>query len=129
MFTIHVADPVMGSDWVFVASARVSIISLNAVFAASAVSGNRIPQYIIDDGVQPSPHTLYEAPASDNITAGQFRNVTGTTGSVVPVIPGSGGAITIPLPSITLEVGWRLRPFTFALDGGDQWTSIWMAAK
>lgn len=124
--SINVANPAAGTDWAFTAGGqqRVSVLSFTAQFTASAAAANRQIQVIIDDGA----NTVWQTSVLVNVTAGQVAVVSGAQSNAPQGIVALALTVVIP-PGIILPPLWRLRTSTTGIQGGDQWSLIWLSVE
>jgi len=126
LLSVSVANPAAGADWSFIAltNTRVRIVSLKAVFTASAAVANRsIGVRLIQTALQ---SWLGEAEA--NVVASSVTQVAGTA------LPGYATSITnyqlLPLPpALYLASTDTLQSTTGGIDVADQWSAIALAME
>lgn len=121
--SVTITTPGAGADFLFTipTSARMRIVSLNAVLTTSAAVANRDVSLVIDDGAN--------VVAELNSGANQLASLTQeyTWGDSLPLASVFNGNQMIPLPSqLILPPAFRIRSETTAIDVADQWSSIFM---
>lgn len=117
MFSIP--NPAAGAEISITVPAGVTweLISLIAVFTASAVVATRRPRLQVTDGTTAGVRVS----ANTNATASQVLSY-GWLQDVANVSVGTDG--TTAIPHLTLEPGWIVSTSTIAIDPGDQWSAI-----
>ena len=118
---VPVASPAGGADWSLTVPAGhvYRVASVMAQLATSATVATRVPFLTFSDGVQTF---LQVAP---------FASQAASLTRLFSWFPESGGdttapGISSPMPSMTLQSGWRLGMATTAIDAADQWSGIYV---
>lgn len=126
MRSVQQANPGAGADWTMVVptNARWRLNSLNAQLATAVAAATRIPQFIIDDGV----NILYAVePVTGEIASSTEQYSLGPGASTTD---GAGTASVLPAPDgIYLFGGWRIRTVTAAIQAADQWSNIFASVE
>jgi len=118
----QLAAPAAGTDFTIpVPSGEVwRLVAINATLATSAAVANRDPKLTIDD--QTSVSAVYAA----GVVTAAGATVRYVWLAGFPQLMGSAeaGLVDVPIIDHVLQMGWRARVVTGALDVADQWSSI-----
>jgi hypothetical protein len=123
---ISIPKPGVGADWTATvpATARWRIACLQAQLITSAVAVNRVPHVVLTDG---QGHSVYNFPATTNqVASSTVQYSAGTT--IVTTQFDNASVLVLPYP-VKLLQGWTIGTVTTALDGGDQWSNIFLYVK
>jgi hypothetical protein len=123
---LPVAQPAAGADFSFAVPGESSwgLVAVSATLVTSAAVANRVPVLRFTDG----SNVYFRKPALAAITATLTTQV-----SWVPELGSdqtalSGGALTVPLPTVYLAPGNVIACSTTAIDVGDQWSNVVVTA-
>lgn len=125
--TVVVPNPAVGADWSQVVPGGViwELLSLDVIFATSAVVATRVPALYVRDSDNRAlyhlsmPASLAASGAAEWTLAVGLGVTTSTTAQAAP----------LPSPAIVLQPGSIVRVTTTALDAGDQWSNIFMTVR
>jgi hypothetical protein len=117
-----IASPPAGADFsITVNDGGVwRVVSLVATLTTSAVVANRDPHLRIDD--QTTASMLY--PVGVVQAASLAVTYNWLLGYPVLLTSAEQALVAVPLVDHVLHQGWRIRPVTNNIDGGDQWSAI-----
>jgi hypothetical protein len=121
---IKVASPAAGADFVQVVDTGTVWIPLmlRAVFTASAAVATRFVEIRFDDQSTPMLSVL----STQTVTASQSWTFNMARGVGTFNAQGTGSLIHLPMPTVPLFGGLRIRSVTGAIDVADQWSSVSM---
>jgi hypothetical protein len=119
-------NPAAGADFIYSVpgNVRQRLQSLSCTFTASAVAGNRLVNFIIDDGAT----VVANIPTGITVVASGMNVF--TLGDSLLQTAAFNGASTAASPSnLLLRAGWRIRSSTGGILAGDQWSGIQLAMQ
>lgn len=119
--SLQVGNPAAGADWSVSVptNQRWRIESLVATLVTAVAVANRVPTFIIDDGV----NILFQVDAIAAEVASTTKVYALAAGQTAAT--GAGNTISLPLPGPQfLTTGWRVRSSTAAIQAADQWSGI-----
>ncbi len=120
--SVQVANPAAGADFIMTTPAftQRTVTSFSAVFTAAAAVASRNINIIVDDGA----NIVWQDDVSAAVTATQAVTINGAQTAATVGIVATTLFVVLP-PGLKLEVGWRVRSSTAAIQGADQWSAIW----
>lgn len=119
---ITIPNPAPGSDWSLTlpGGAYWRLLSLRAIFTASAVVASRIPRFQTLDGAAIINTTaLTQSVAASAVQEYVLAKNVPIILAAVPGVPNQ-----IPYLDWFLPAGYIIRASTFLIDAGDQWSAI-----
>jgi len=119
--SLQVGNPAAGADWSTTVPThqRWRLQSIVATLVTAVAVANRIPTFIIDDGV----NILWQVDAIVAEVASTTKVYALAPGQTAAA--GAGNTVSLPLPGPQfLTPGWRVRASTAAIQAADQWSAI-----
>lgn len=119
--SLQVSNPAAGADWsqTVPTGARWRVESIVATLTTLVAVANRIPTFIVDDGV----NVVFQVDVIAAEVASSAKVYCLTAGQTPAT--GAGSTISLPLPGpLVMNGGWRIRTSTSGLQGTDQWSGI-----
>lgn len=98
-----------------------NVVSLTALFTASAGVANRTISFFIKDQ---GGRIVYQYAIGTALTAGQTCTYTFSEDVVTPTASANGGNILEPFPSTWLPPLWSFGTSTANIQSGDQWSAV-----
>jgi hypothetical protein len=119
---ITVPTPAAGAEFVVKAPGEGlwRMISIAAIFTASAAVANRRPSLLADDQTD----VYWAAESTVDIAAAAAVRVCAYTGAVGAGLTGVLTNLPLPTEGLILQPGYRLRSSTALIDVADQWSAV-----
>lgn len=110
------AIPAAGADWSYVFTRPGRVWVAYGKLVASATVANRDPQFTI---TSPDGQVVCSIPVSADQTAGQTVQWNWFSSAA---LQNKSSHQCIPIPFLTLGIGWKVGPITTGIDVADQWS-------